>query len=137
MNILAILLLVFTNMSCNKSDDDNGLFINIATMSSEIPALNNCDSGKGTGTGTLINVDYSSSPGLVIEKIHIKTSWSNGEGGNAVDLTFENDGSIVEFGECIRYEELSWIEYEVRLEASDGTLSNPSTIRINKPSGAN
>lgn len=140
MCILAILLLVFSSISCSKDDDNNNdevFLINIESLNSEIPAINNCDSGNGVGTGILVMVNYTSSANLTIEKIRIKYTWSNGETGNDVDVNFPDDGSSVEFGQCIRYEQLTWIEFEVRLELSDGSLSHPKTIRINKPAGAN
>ena len=133
LGILVLLLLVFISIGCSQ-DEDNDLFIKINTLNSNIPDVNNCNSGNGIGSGISLKALYTSSPGLTINKIHIKSTWSNGDTDSDVDLTFQDDGDSIDFGQCVRYEQQGWIEFEIRLEAN-GTVSNPATIKVNKPSG--
>ena len=139
-NLLSILVMVFlmlTGISCSNDDDGMVSPIQLKTQTFEIQGLNNCNTATGQGSTVFLYIPYTATAGTTLLKLRRKSTVSNGESSNDVTTVFKVENSIIEWATCIRFGSQTWMEFEIVMEAADGTLSNPSTIRINKPSGAN
>jgi len=133
--VTATLFLIML-VSCSN---DDGVDSSIKAQKTivTIEGINNCSTSIGDGTILSLVTPYSAPESLKIVKIRIKATVSNGQSEESTTTNFTDTGSTVEWGGCFTFGSQEWVEYEVRLEASDGTLSNQVTTRVNKPNGAN
>ncbi len=131
---ISVLLIVMAAITgCSKSDDSAESPINAGKLSLTIDGVNNCNGG----TILDFSLPYTVSQNFKIKQLNIKTVLSNGSSDNFKDATFTDNGSKIGFSQCTVFGTISWLDYEVQLQAEDGTLSNFSKVRVNKPSGAN
>ena len=137
-SILTILLLVFFSIGCSKnSDDEMASPIQLKTQTFEIIGINDCNTSLGKGSTIFLYIPYTAPAGTSLKKLHRKSKVSNGESNEDVTTVFVDENNIIEWATCFRFGSQTWVEFEIKMEAEDGTLSNPSTVRINKPSEAN
>lgn len=137
---VAVIILLFMFLTSCSNDDDSGpsSTISAQTQTFALNGTNNCDTSSGTGSTFVFTIPYTSSAGLTIEKLLIKTKVSDGgESPERVNTQITDNGTTITWVVCFRFGSQDWVEYEVRLEASDGTRSNSVTTRVNKPNGAN
>ena len=137
--LMVALMVLGVLTSCSKDDDGDGSSSSISATASSfsIDGINNCSTSIGAGTRLLFDTPYTTSQGLTVERMLIKTTVSNGESKDDVNTNFTDTDSSIVWSSCFTYGSQDWVEYEVRLEASDGSVSNVSKVRVNKPSGAN
>jgi len=133
---IAVLLLFTVILGCKKDDEGTSFFVTTSNSNFTITAINNCDTSSGTGTILRVNTPYQLSDGQSIEKLLIRTTVSNGDSEENIVGTFQDDGSKTTFANCFRFGSQDWVEFQIRLESSEGVISNASTIRIDKPNGA-
>ena len=136
-NILIILILSIAMMGCSKSDDGTVTSINAKTQTFILNGINNCNTSSGSGSTIICDIPYTADTASKISKLLIKTTVSSGDSKNAVNTKFTDENNIISWASCFRFGSQNWVEYEVVLEAQDGTKSNPSKVRVNKPVGAN
>lgn len=130
-----LFLIVLTN--CSKDDGAAESAIKAQKTTVSIEGVNNCSTSIGDGTILSLLTPYTAADGLVISKIRLKATVSNGESNESTTTNFTDSGSTIALDGCFTFGSQDWVEYEVRLEANDGSLSNTSTVRVNKPNGAN
>lgn len=130
-------LLLVTVIGCSKDDDGSDSSIKVETSTVSIEDINTCSTSIGVGTIFSFNTPYTSSEGLKIEKMRIKTTVSDGDSDDTLNTIFTDTGSSIEWITCFTFGTQSWVEYEVRLESGEGSISNISKIKVNKPNGAN
>ena len=133
--ILVAVILIFLISSCGE-DDAATSSISTQATTFEFNALNNCNTSSGKGTVFFFETPYTITPGVTVKTMHIKTFVSNGDSDEKTNNIFTNENNVIEFATCFRFGSQTWFEYHVQLEGSDGSLSNPSVIRVNKPGGA-
>ncbi len=131
--LIGILLFI---VGCSKDDDGSGSSINASSQTFELNGINNCSTSLGTGSTFVMTIPYSSSNGISIQRLQINTKVSDGGSESSTNTQFTDNGSSIVWASCFTFGSQNWVEYEVRLEGSNGATSNPSTVRINKPSGA-
>ena len=133
-SVAIVVTLLIAVTGCSKSDDTalDGP-ITAGKLSISVDGVNNCQGG----TIITLKVPYTLSQPLKIKKLRLKTTLSNGMVSNYTDTTFQDNGSNIEFMECIVFDNITWQDYEVQLESEDGNMSNTTKGRLNKPNGAN
>jgi hypothetical protein len=131
---IMLLLLV---IGCSKDDDGPDFSISAETQTYTVNGINNCYTPKGAGTAFVFEIPYSSETNSAINKLQIKTTVSDGGSEEKVNTTFSDENGIIGWATCFLFGSQDWVEFEVALEAEDGSKSNPSKVRVNKPSGAN
>jgi len=134
--LMLLIIAVLITISCSKDDEGTNLFVTTSNSSFTITAINNCTTSSGAGTILRVKTPYQLSDGHSIEKLLIRTMVSNGESEENTVATFQDDGSTTTFANCFRFGSQDWVEFQIRLESSEGVISNTSTLRINKPNGA-
>ena len=133
--ILFILLIVAIS-SCSSDDDASSGSIQTQQQTAAIGDLNNCNTSIGTGTIIALTIPYTAPTGITIEQLQVNTRVSDGGSDSGINTLFTDSGSEIGWVSCFRFGSQSWVEYEVRLESTDGVLSNPTTVRIDRPNGA-
>jgi hypothetical protein len=135
--IMTMFLLLILLIGCKKSDDSPSEFVNALSAAYDFTmGLNNCTNPNGTGSVLFLRVNYEVSDGLEIKKVHTHIQLSGGESEEFEDLTFDDDGIQIERADCFRFGSNTWVDYEIRLETTNGIVSNARTVRVNKPTGA-
>ncbi len=123
-------------LSCSNDDEGSAVTINASAQTFELNGTNNCNTSLGTGSTFVMTIPYTSSNGVSIERLQIDTKVSDGGMESGVNTQFTDNGSSIVWATCFRFGTQDWVEFEVRLEGSDGGVSNASSVRINKPDGA-
>ncbi|WP_190810532.1 hypothetical protein [Flagellimonas sp. S3867] len=126
----------FLFVNCSKDDGPN-TSITASAQTFELNGLNNCNTSSGSGSTFVMTIPYTSSDEVDIQRLQIKTKVSDGGSENKTNSQFTDNGSSVVWASCFRFGSQTWVEYEVTLEGSEDTSSNATTVRINKPAGAN
>lgn len=134
--LMLLIMAALIAISCSKDDEGSNLFVTVSNSTFTVTSINNCSTSSGAGTILRVNTPYQLSDGQSIEKLLIRTTVSNGESEENMVATFQDDGSKTTFANCFRFGSQAWVEFQIRLESSEGVVSNTSTIRINKPNGA-
>ncbi|MCL6266778.1 hypothetical protein [Flagellimonas myxillae] len=134
-------ILIYTGMllfllGCSKDDDGSGSTITASTQTFELNGVNNCNTSSGSGSTFVMTIPYTSSEGVSIERLQITTKVSGGDTESKTNTQFTDNGNSIVWASCFRFGSQAWVEYEVRLEGSGGSSSNPTTVRITKPNGA-
>ena len=62
-------------------------------------------------------------------KLQIKPTVSDGGSDVAVNTTFTDENGIIGWAICFRFGSQDWVEFEVVLEAEDGSKSNASKVK--------
>lgn len=124
-------------IGCSKDDDGPSSSIVAAQQTFTLNGLNNCNTSLGSGSTFVFKVPYTATSDSDINKIQVKTTVSDGGSETATTTQFTNENNIITWATCFRFGSQTWGEFEVVLEAQDGSKSNPTKVRINKPSGAN
>ncbi len=138
MERVAVVLFLMLAVGCSKDDDGgSGVLITVQASTFEIGAINDCTTSLGDGTRLSFETPYTTDPGVKISKMQVKTTVSDGDTKDQVNTNFTDTGTHIKWALCFTYGPQAWVEYEVRLEASDGSVSNISKVRVAKPSGAN
>tara|TARA_R110002049_G_scaffold15417_4_gene63046 strand:+ start:11180 stop:11641 length:462 start_codon:yes stop_codon:yes gene_type:complete len=133
-SVVIVMTLIIAVTGCSKSDDTSlDGPITTGKLSISVDGVNNCLGG----TIITLKVPYTFSQPIKIKKLKLKTTLSNGTVNNYTDTTFQDNGSDIEFMECIVFDNITWQDYEVQLESEDGKISNITKGRLNKPTGAN
>lgn len=137
LRLTAIMLFVLLLIGCSKDDGPNET-ISVQTQTFLVNGINNCDLSSGKGSALVFTIPYTVSDGVTISKLLIKTKASDGSSEpEKVNTQFTDNGNTITWATCFRFGSISWVEYEVQLESSNGTKSSVSIVRVNKPSGAN
>lgn len=134
---LLVVLLSVAIQGCSKDNEGSGSTINAQAQTFTGNGINNCSTSIGSGSTFLFNIPYTTTDGVVIDKLLIKTTVSNGESDDNVTTVFTDSGSVITWANCFRFGSQDWGDFEVRLQSTDGTTSNPTRVRVNKPAGAN
>jgi len=133
---MLLIIAVLITVSCSKDDEGTSFFVTTSNSNFTITSINNCSTSSGPGTILRVHTPYQLSDSQTIEKLLIRTMVSNGETEENSVTTFQDDGSKTTFANCFRFGSQAWVEFQIRLESSEGVISNTSTIRIDKPNGA-
>lgn len=132
--IWTVTLLLF--ISCSKDDEGSSTSITASAQTFQLNGINNCNTSSGSGSTFVMTIPYTSSDGVTIEKLQINTKVSDGDSDSDTNTQFTDTGTSIVWAICFRFGPQSWVEYEVKLEGSGGSSSNATTVRINKPNGA-
>ena len=132
----AIIVALFVSTVFISCGDDDP--ITLGDSSATFTELNTCDIGSGSlATRFSFTIPYETSGDVTISKVLFDINWSSGDTDNSQTTNFNDTGSRIEYNWCYRYGSEDWVEITHRLELSDGTTSNSSTVTIDKPDGAN
>ena len=136
--IISIILLIgVTVLSCSKDDNGDSIAtINAKTQTFTVNGINNCNTSSGSGSTFFFDIPYTTSTSSKIKQLQIKTIVSDGGSDSAINTKFTDENSTISWATCFRFGSQSWVEFEVVLEAQDGSKSNPTKVRVNKPNGA-
>ena len=134
--VLGLLMTVFVG-SCSKDDDPDAESISASAQTFQVNGLNNCSTAIGTGSTFVLTIPYTAPEDTSISRLLIRTEVSDGSSEEAVNTQFTDENNSIIWATCFHFGSQTWVEYEVRLESSNGSMSNPSVVRINKPDGAN
>jgi hypothetical protein len=134
-SIMLLQLAIVTG--CSKNDDGPDFSINAETQTYTINGINNCNTSSGAGSTFVFEIPYSSETNSAINKLQIRRTVSDGGSDVGVNTTFTDEDGIIGWAICFRFGSQDWVEMEVVLEAEDGSKSNPTKVRVNKPTGAN
>jgi hypothetical protein len=134
-----IILLISVSLSCSKDDDPK---VDIETQPAEVSFVdvNTCQSpfGGSLHTNFFFTIPYkTASPDVKIQKIHYSVSVAGKAVGEKDDYTFNDTGTEIIFSICIRFAGAPEIDVTSTLISTDGRQSNSSTVKIDKPAGAN
>ena len=130
-SLLALCICLF--VSCGGDDD-----VTANTSTVTFDELNMCDIGSGLmATRFNFRIDYETAEGIEVSKIEFELEWTSGDSDEAETSSFVDMGTHVEYSWCYRFGSEDWVEITHTLVASDGSKSNTSVVRINKPEGAN
>ncbi|TAI47196.1 hypothetical protein [Flagellimonas allohymeniacidonis] len=135
-NIYFLMGILLLAVGCSKDDDGSESSINASSQTFELNGVNNCNTSLGTGSTFVMTIPYSSSDGISIQRLRISTKVSDGGSESSTNSQFTDNGTSIVWASCFRFGTQDWVEYEVRLEGDNGITSNPSIVRINKPTGA-
>ena len=124
---------------CDKDDDDNQVSgsISVSTQTFEVNGINNCSTSAGTGSTFVFTIPYSLTMDSSIGRLLIRTEVTDGSSEESSNSQFTDENNTIVWANCFRFGSQDWVEYEVRLETADGTVSNASTVRVIRPDGAN
>lgn len=133
---LAICLTIIL-ISC--SDDEPDILVTTQSTTVSFGDLNTCDINDGGKFATLFEftIPYQASSGIEVEKITTEWQWSTGNSGTNEETNFSNTGTSVVYDWCWRFGEDDWVDLTARIVTKQGVTSSPSTLRLNKPAGAN
>lgn len=135
--MMVIIATLMLNVYCSKSDDGSNISIEAKTQTFSLNGINNCNTPSGNGSTFVMKIPYSTATGTTISKLHIKTVVSDGDNKTSVNTLFTDENNTITWVSCFRFGSQDWVEFEVVLEAEDGSKSNPSKVKINKPNEAN
>ena len=131
--ICIALLSTFLFSGCGDSDD-----ITANSSSFSFIQLNTCDIGSGDlATRFNFRVNYDAALDVQISKVLFDIEWSSGDSDSAETSSIDDLATSVEYSWCYRFGSEDWVEITHRLVTSNGTESNESVVRIDKPDGAN
>lgn len=136
---LTALLLTMLIVGCSNDDDGAASVMSISAKSQTftVNGINNCNTSSGVGSTLLFDIPYTSPAGSKINKLQIKTTVADGGSEARINTKFTDNNGTISWASCFRFGSQDWVEYEVILEAEDGSVSNPSKVRVNRPDGAN
>lgn len=132
------LLFCITIASCSKKNDAPAAFVKAEELKLKSTDVNGCTLSSGS-TGSRFNfaIPYTTSPGITIKKVEYSTKFSSGTTSEGdFDVSVDGTDGSVEFFSCIRFASTTWSERTYTLVSSNGVKSNPLTIKIDKPAGA-
>ena len=135
---LAIVTLTgFLVLGCSKDDDSAGV---LEAMPTEVTftALNTCDiGGCCLATEFDFTISYESSNGSKINKIMVSIIWSDGDTDTFETDDFNDSGTVITYDWCYRFSDSEWVDVTHVLVGKDGSKSNSSLVRVDKPEGGN
>ncbi len=124
-------------ISCSKKSDKVDPFITTQPATITSIALNGCTLSSGnTGTRFYYSILYKVSPGVVIDKVEYTSEYSNGSKFTSEYAVTDGTSGTISRSICIRFASATWGDFNFTLVSSTGLKSNPSSIRIDKPAGA-
>lgn len=135
--ITLLMLAGLMALGCSKDDDSAGT---LEAMPPEVAftALNTCDiGGCCLATEFDFTISYESSNGSEINKITVSIQWSDGDTDTFETNDFTDSGTVVTYDWCYRFSESEWVDVTHVLVGKDGSKSNSSMVRVNKPEGGN
>lgn len=135
--IIVLAIVVVLVLGCSKDDDSAGT---LEAMPPEVTftALNTCDiGGCCLATEFDFTISYESSNGSEINKITVSIQWSDGDTDTFETNDFTDSGTVVTYDWCYRFSESEWVDVSHVLVGKDGSKSNSSMVRVNKPEGGN
>ncbi len=136
-NILFCTAILLFVVGCSKDDEGSNSSITASAQSFELNGTNNCNTSSGSGSTFVMTIPYTSSDGVKIERLQIKTKVSDGGSESKTNTQFTDNGNSIVWASCFRFGSQDWVEYEVTLEGTGGSSSNVTKVRIDKPVGAN
>lgn len=137
LKMVVLAIFAFATVSCSKNEDVPVTAISAKAQTFTVNGINDCNTSSGSGSTLAFDIPYTSSSSSKINQLQIKTTVSDGGSDNKINTKFTDENNTISWATCFRFGSQDWVEFEVVLEAQDGTMSNPSKVRVNKPSGAN
>ncbi|MEM7381585.1 MAG: hypothetical protein AAF361_10375 [Bacteroidota bacterium] len=139
---LVCLAIVVLCLSCSKDEDETNSDSRIQLGQLSFNVEGDCNHSSGvTGTDLKFTIPYSGTKDDVIDRLLVKlspsTDPSNELSFNYNGLALSDGSGSLSWDGCWRFGENDWFDFELRIETSDGTISSPAVIRVNKPQGAN
>jgi len=135
-----VLFVMILLVGCSKDDNGEQMSpIMAKSQTYEFDAVNDCSTSIGDGTAFYMKIPYTAPAGVTIEKVIGTRKVSNGDTEDfetPSNLITDKD-NIITWATCFTFGSQTWVEYDVRLKASDGNTSNAVKVKVNKPSGAN
>lgn len=133
-NIMVILFL-FLVMACSDDEEDAPSIV-LGALRVENP--NFCTHSSGTGGRYDIIIPYSGTQDDVLRNILFEGTLDDGTSSTGVRNQFEGfqleDGNgELNWGDvCLGFADSAWLDFEVRIETTDGTISSAASIRFNR-----
>lgn len=130
---LITLWLACTLISCSNDDDDSR--ISLGELSSVYEGSCNHSSGM-TGADYAISIPYNGtendSLGRLLISVTLEDGPTNQANSNFDDFALTDGSGVLTWNGCLLFLDAAWIDFEVRLETTEGEVSGTSTIRLNR-----
>lgn len=142
----ALTIITFCISSCTpEPTPEPKANFHIVNMYADTASINTCSSSDGGLNGSVFDfyIEMDSTVGYsVMPKLRYGGVFENGNiYGPFVhsfpQFTYDFIDNEIEHSECIRFGTTNWIDVTYEIQDADGHYSEPATLRINKPSGAN
>ena len=138
MKRIAALLLVFVIIACSKDDDNNDELlprIILGQLTSEYQDSCNHSSGF-TGADYEVTMPYSGTENDALSRMLITVTPEGSQSSEAIidfdDFQLSDSNGELTWNGCLLFLDAEWIDFEVRIETTNGELSSTSQIRLNR-----
>ncbi|MGB5819683.1 MAG: BspA family leucine-rich repeat surface protein [Saonia sp.] len=132
-NVMALLLLL-SIMACSNEDNDAPQ-ITLGQLTSVYEGTCNHSSGI-TGADYEISIPYSGTDNNGLSRMFITVTPEGGPtneaNSNFNDFDLTDGSGTLTWNGCLLYLDADWIDFEVRIETTDGAVSSSSSIRLNR-----
>jgi len=130
---MAVTILLCT-IACSNDEDDTPQIV-LGQLTSIYEGTCNHSSDM-TGADYEISIPYSGAENDLLDRLLI-TLTLEGEppidsNVNFNDLELTNGSGTLTWNGCLLFLEANWIDFEVRIETTDGAISSSSSIRLNR-----
>ncbi len=136
-----ILLIILSLLMLNCSDDDGTVeeFLSVLPSLVSFNAINTCDIGDPCCLATEFDfrIGYEANGDTELNNIQVSILWSDGDTDTFETDDFNDFGTEVVYDWCYRFGESAWVEVTHVLVGRTGARSPASSVRVEKPDGAN
>lgn len=128
-------LLVLLIIACSDDAEDVPSIV-LGALRVENPSF--CAHSSGTGGNYDIIIPYSGTQDDVLRNILFEGTLDDGTSSNGVRNQFEGfeleDGNgEINWGDvCLGFADSAWLDFEVRIETTDGAISSVASIRLDR-----
>ena len=138
-SVLFLFVFCIAACSCSKKNDEPVPPIAAEPASiTSTGSINGCVTSIGSGSMFYFVIPYKAPAGTVIDKFQYTIKASDGTKKDHQFNTTDGTDSFLNAGSCVRFGPgVTWVELTFILNSTNGLKSNPSTLRINRPAGAN
>lgn len=130
------LLVLFLSQACSDDDDNDAISIILGELRVENPEP--CAHSSGTGGSYDIIIPYSGTQDDILKNILFEGTLDDGTTSSGVRDSFEGfkledgNGELNWGNVCLGFSDSNWLDFEIRIETIDGTISSASKIRLNR-----
>ncbi len=131
---MALLFILFS-IGCSNDDEDRPSIV-LGELRVEDP--NFCAHSSGTGGRYDIIIPYSGTQNDVLKHILYEGTLDDGKTDSGALDQFEGfeledgDGELNWGNICLGFADSAWLDFEIRIETTEGKISSASSIRLNR-----
>ena len=131
-------LFVMVLANCSNDDTESADSITIKAATASFEAVNTCALASGSnGTGFQFTIPYTKTGKKEISFVTVNLEWPTAQSSSSVESNFTDNGTSLTYNRCYRFADQDWVEITHYLVLEEGNGSNPTTLRVNRPAGAN